>query len=221
MNKVDLSPLDAVGWLAEQPEEFRDWAAGAGRWSVYAAGRFLYHAGDAPEGLFGLAKGTLEVTFPLLAEEPVAIHRTEMGFWIGDNALLSETPRLVSVVAATDSRVFRIPAAAVKRLLADRPEHWRAFYRLNARNLELAVRSLSEALALTVRARVCRRLLALSDPAGVAPITQPDLAKLIGVTRATLQRCLADLAEKGGIRRGYGAVEVVDRAVLERFVDEQ
>ena len=31
----DLAPLDAVGWLAQQPPELRDWAAAVGRWRHY------------------------------------------------------------------------------------------------------------------------------------------------------------------------------------------
>ena len=219
--RVDLAPLDREGWLAEQPEALRAAMAGAGRWRRYEAGQFLYHAGDPASGLYGLAEGALELTFPLVAEEAVTIHRAEIGFWIGDNAEFSETPRLVSVAAAAPSRVFHVPGAAMRRLLAERPEHWKALYRLGARNLQTALTLLSEALALTVRARVARRLLVLADRDGDVSITQSDLAKLLGVTRATLQRSLSSLEAEGALRRGYGSVSIRDARRLSLFADEQ
>jgi CRP-like cAMP-binding protein len=220
-SRVDLAPLDRRGWLADQPEALRAAIAAAGRWRRYQAGQFLYHAGDPACGLYGLAEGALELTFPLVAEEAVTIHRAEVGFWIGDNAEFAETPRLVSVAAAVPSRVFQVPGAAMRRLLADQPEHWRSLYRLGARNLETALTLLSEALALTVRARVARRLLFLADRDGDVSITQADLAKLIGVTRATLQRSLSSLEAEGALRRGYGSVSIRDVQRLSQFADEQ
>jgi CRP-like cAMP-binding protein len=219
--RVELAPLDGVGWLAEQPEALRSAIARSARWRRFEAGQFLYQAGDAACGLYGLAEGALDITFPLVAEEPVTVNRAEIGFWIGDSAELSETPRLVSVAASAPSRVLHVPGPALRRILAERPEHWRALYRLSARNTETAVRLLSEALALTVRARVARRLLALAGEDGDVAITQSDLAKLVGVTRATLQRCLSSLEAEGALRRGYGAVSVRDAARLAAFVEEQ
>lgn len=161
------------------------------------------------------------MTFPLIAEEPVAIYRAEIGFWIGDNAELSETPRLVSIMASRPSRVLHWPGKAARALLAGEPRHWLSLYRLSARNVGTAVQILSEVLALTVRARVCRRLLALAPEKGDAAITQADLAKLVGVSRGTLQRCLNDLAAQGGVETHYGRIRVTDGAVLTQFRDEQ
>jgi CRP-like cAMP-binding protein len=218
---LDIAPLDRVGWLAEQPDDFRAAVAATARWRNYDAGQFLYCAGDPADGLYGLAEGALEVAFPLIAEEPVAIYRAEIGFWIGDNAELSETPRLVSITASRPSRVLHWPGKATRALLAAEPRHWRSLYRLSARNTGVAVQALSEVLALTVRARVCRRLLTIAADKGDAPITQIDLAKLVGVARGTLQRCLNDLATRGGVETHYGRIRVTDAAVLMRFRDEQ
>lgn len=213
--------MDQVGWLSDQPPELRQWAGEFGRWRSYAAGTFVYHAGDQADGIYGLGEGSLQVDFPLVAGEPVSIYRAEIGFWIGDAALLAEVPRIVSVVAATESRLFFLPGAAVLKLLAKHPEYWRSFYRLSAANQAMSVTMLSETLALTVRARVCRRLLSLAKDSGEAQITQDRLASVLGVARPTLRRCLVDLAERGGIELHYGKLGVVDRAVLEQFREEQ
>ncbi len=116
---ISLEPLDRVGWLAAQPESFRDWVSRVARWRDVEAGEFLFQAGDPSDGLFGLASGSLEITFPLVAEEPVVIYRAEVGFWIGDNAELADEPRLVSVMAAVRSRVLHVSSAAIRAHLAE------------------------------------------------------------------------------------------------------
>jgi CRP-like cAMP-binding protein len=128
---------------------------------------------------------------------------------------------MVSVIAATDTRLLKLPGNAIHRLLEDRPEFWRAFYQLSARNLMTAVTLLSESLALTVRARVCRRLLSLSPPTGAARLTQADLARVLGISRPTLRRCLDELVAQRAIQIMYGKVLVLNRAILETFRDEQ
>lgn len=221
MNIANIAPLDQVGWLAGQSKDFRDWAAEVGRWRRYGAGQFVYQAGDVADGLYGLAAGSLEITFPLVAEEPVSIHRAEIGFWIGDAAELAEIARIVSLMAASESKLLHLPSHAIQQLLSSQPEHWRAFYRLGALNSRTAVMLLSEALSLTVRARVSRRLLQLAERSHEASITQDDLAKLVGVTRGTLRRCLDDLAARGAIEMRYRRLRVLDSNILAAFQDEQ
>jgi CRP-like cAMP-binding protein len=216
-----LHPLDEIGWLSQQPLDFREWAANVGRWKTYQPGQFVYHAGDMSDGTYGLASGGLQVTFPLMAEEPVIIYRAETGFWIGDAAELASEPRIVTVMAAVETRLFHLPSSAIKSLLDSRPEHWRCFYRLSIRNVHLAISLLAEALALTVRARVSRRLLSLADVDGDAEITQDELANLLGVTRPTIRRCLAELEKLGAVETRYRKLRIVDRSVLEALKDEQ
>jgi CRP-like cAMP-binding protein len=215
-----LSPLDERGWLAGQPPAFREWVADHGRWQHYHARQVLYDAGDEPDGLYGLGEGALEVTLPLVGDEPVTIHRAEPGFWIGDSALFAGAPRLVSLAAATDARVFRVPAAALRALVADRPAAWRSFYELSHTNTTIVATLLAEALTLAPRAQVARLMLRLADGDGRVEVRQDDLSRLIGMTRSSLQRALADLAEAGAISRGYGCLLVRDRARLDAISRE-
>jgi CRP-like cAMP-binding protein len=87
--------------------------------------------------------------------------------------------------------------------------------------LKLAITLLAEALSLTVRARTCRRLLSLADGRHEVSVTQEELAKLLGVTRPTLRRCLAELETLKGIQTKYRRIYVADRKVLSKFKDEQ
>ncbi len=218
---IDIAPLDTRGWLSEQPGPFRDWVAAVARWRDYDDGQIVYQAGDVSDGLYGLASGGLDISFPLISDEPVTIYRAEIGFWIGDSAELSRKPRMISLQAAGPTRLLHIPSQDVGGMLGRNPQYWQSFYELSARNVNMAMTLLAESLALTVRARVCRRLLALTKQDTNVEITQDNLAKLVGVTRATLRRCIIELATEGGLETGYRTLRVANAAVLARYRDEQ
>lgn len=216
-----IAPLDQIGWLAREPQAFREWVVEAGRWRVYEAGQAIYSAGDESDGVYGLGSGCLEITLPLIGDEPVFLHLAEIGFWIGDTAELAEVPRVVSLAAASRCRTLFLPSRDIQAILVARPEFWRSFYRLGAINVSATAKYYAEALSLTVRARVCRHLLRLSEAPQVVEATQDDLARLVGVARGTLRRCLMELAELKAIDVSYRKLRVLDPAILVRFRNEQ
>ena len=124
-------------------------------------------------------------------------------------------PRLVTVTAMTESRLLFVPGPAVLRLLNDQPELWPSFYMLSNINLATALDLLAEALSCSPRVRIARHILRLSHAGDDTVIaSQSEIARLAGVTRATMQR---GLARSGGRRRRgarYSAMKVRDRSAL-------
>ena len=212
---TDIAPLDGLGWLASQPETLRDWIASVGVWRDYSPGQIIYLADDPADGLYGLARGTLDISSPGAGDEQVGLSRAEPGFWIGDAALLSNTPRLVTVTATSAARLLFVPGPAVLRLLKEQPEMWPSFYMLSNINLAAALDLLAEALSCPPRVRIARHILRLSQAGDDTVIaSQSEIARLAGVTRATMQRGLADLVGVGAVETGYRALKVRDRNAL-------
>ena len=212
---TDIAPLDHLGWLADQPQALKDWVASVATWRDYRAGQVIYMAHDPADGLHGLARGALDISSPDAGDEQVALSRAEPGFWIGDTGLLSDAPRLVTVTAMTDARLLFVPGPAVVRLLNDQPEMWPCFYRLSNINLATALKLLAEALSCPPRVRIAGNILRLSigeDDTVVA--SQADIARLAGVTRATMQRGLSDLIRAGAVETGYRSIRIRDRRAL-------
>ncbi|MEX0281341.1 MAG: Crp/Fnr family transcriptional regulator [Arenibacterium sp.] len=216
-----FGPLLSVGWLADQSEDFNAWAKEVGKPIRFNAGQYVYQGGDHPQGVYGLRSGALEIEFPLLGQEPVSLLRTTEGFWVGESGLLSRQPRVVSVKAVEESTLICLAVRDIRPFLDKNPKHWQAFYDLSHRNVETAVSLLAEALSLTVTARVCRRLLDMSENRREAHTTQEDLARLLGVARPTLRRSLNTLVAAGAIELKYRRISIVDRAVLRTFRNEQ
>ena len=150
----------------------------------------------------------------------MTLHRAEPGFWIGESALLSHAPRIVSLFAASECRVFRVPTADLRQLVADQPRHWKAFYELTHTNTLLALTLLAEALSLTPRARLARLLLRMSGEQAEVHANQEDLGRLLGMTRSSLRRSLNVLVAERTIATGYGRITILDRHRLTTLCDE-
>jgi CRP-like cAMP-binding protein len=203
-----------TGWLSEQPAEFREAIARAGRWVKFQKGARLYTVGEDPAAMYGLGEGLLDVAIPISDEEQVILHRAPPGFWIGDGALLSSMPRAVSVEAAMESRVFAVPIAAVRRILYAQPAWWMYFHRLSSLNLILALSVLGEVLALPPRARFARLLLRIASPDGTVRVTQEELGRMAGMSRVAFRRAFGSLIEAGVVETQYGSLRIRDHAAL-------
>jgi len=211
-----LGVLATRGWLSDQPSEFREAIARAGRWSNLPKGARLYSMGEEPTAMYGLGEGLLDVAIPISEDEEVTVHRAPPGFWIGDGALLSSLTREVSVEAAMDCRVFRVPIAAIQRMLAAHPGYWMYFHRLSSRNVTLAVRVLGEMIALPPRARFARLLLRIASPDGTVRVTQEELGRMAGMSRVAFRRTFGSLIEAGVVETRYGGIQIRDLAALEQ-----
>ncbi|MCX4194715.1 Crp/Fnr family transcriptional regulator [Methylobacterium organophilum] len=65
-----------------------------------------------------------------------------------------------------------------------------------------------------LKQRLVQRLLAESEPRGIAAVTHQKLADDVGSVREVVSRILAQWAEAGLIELRRGAVEIIDRASL-------
>jgi CRP-like cAMP-binding protein len=210
-----LGILAETGWLSLQPSEFQDRMIAIGRWTSVPRGRALYVLGEEPEALFGLGSGLLDVSVPVGAED-VVVHRAPPGFWVGDGALLSGVPRMLTVIAARDSEVFRVPHAPLRRMLEEHPVDWRCFHHLATLNAVLATQAFAETLVLPARPRFARVLLRLALPDGTVVATQEELGRMTGMSRAAFRRAVGVLIAAGVLETGRGNVLIHDRAALER-----
>ena len=91
--------LERQGWFAQRSKETRALLGTIARLRTFTKDELVYLVGDLPSGVFGLVSGSLHISFPRNDGEDYALHRAGAGFWMGDLALLSREPRLVTVRA--------------------------------------------------------------------------------------------------------------------------
>jgi CRP-like cAMP-binding protein len=211
-----LQALAGTGWLSEQPVEFQFRLAKLGRWISVRRGAVIYAVGDEADAIFGLGEGLLDVAIPVSNDQEVVVHRAAPGFWVGDSALLAGMRRTISLSAATDCKVFKLPAAAVRRSLDENPGDWACFYRLSHVNTTLSLRALAEVISLPPRARFARALLRMTSSGGEVRVTQEELGRMVGMSRAAFRRSCATLIERGIVDIEYGGIRIKNRQALEQ-----
>ena len=109
-----------------------------------------------------------------------------------------------------------IDGAALMRLLDDRPPLWRHFGALLSERLMIALMLLRDNTACPLAERLVRRLLvflpaiepASGDP--VLPMTQADLARMLGTSRSRANAELRRLESDGLVRSGYRGITLLD-----------
>lgn len=220
-------PLDEVwalleknGWLAERAADVCDRLRSIARVRSYRRGEPLYIVGEPSNGVFGIAKGALDISIPREDGQEVMFHRAQPGFWIGDLALFSAQPRLVTASAATDVVAVFLPKAPLARLLEQNPEMGLDFYMLSHRNVATMLQLMSNLSIPRAEARVALRLLSYDQQStkkpGWIPLSQEKLAQLTALSLPTVQRTLRNFVATGLVELGYGRLRILDRKQLLR-----
>lgn len=210
-----LLSLATTGWLAQQPREFQERMTRLGRWISINRGSVVYTVDDEADAIYGLGEGMLDVAIPVSDDKEVVVHRALPGFWVGDAALLAGSRRTISLYAASDSRLFKLPAVAVVRSLKEYPDDWMCFYRLSHANTTISLRTLAEVISLPPRTRFARALQRLTSTGGEVRLTQQELGRMVGMSRAAFRRSFAELIAQGIVKVEYGGVIIRDRAALD------
>lgn len=221
MDKAAAARIVGVtGWLSRQPEAFRAEVTRRSHLRRFEAGEALYHAGDPPGGVFGLAEGALTITLP--SGQVASVKRA--GFWIGETSAMRRENRLVTVAASIRSHALYLPLAEFERMVAD-AVYCRLFATMSMEHLDEALAIIGHLMVADTTARVAGRILTLAEVQGVPDgeamqVTQGDLAQMCGVSRQTVNRVLATLAERRVVTARYGAITILNRARLRLLTGE-
>lgn len=97
----------------------------------YASDEIVFSEGDEPDALYLIRSGSVTVSKKLASHDLVLSYVTA-GNYVGEMALLNDTPRTATVQAAVPTEMLLLKADNFKRVLANNPE-WRA--EMDARSL--------------------------------------------------------------------------------------
>jgi CRP/FNR family cyclic AMP-dependent transcriptional regulator len=81
-----------------------------------APGDTLFRAGDAPDGMFVLIEGTLDIVVG-----GQVVEKSTRGAIIGEMALIDQSPRGATVVASESARLAKLDAVRFQRIIQQNP----------------------------------------------------------------------------------------------------
>lgn len=119
------------GWLSATPAEFQQAILTRSTWGRLEAGAQIQAGGEEHGELIGLARGIVEMRTILGRADTPIMHFARPVFWFGYVPILTGRPRGVAASAKSPVWLARIPQAAVRALLAKRPEWWRHLMQLS------------------------------------------------------------------------------------------
>jgi CRP/FNR family cyclic AMP-dependent transcriptional regulator len=213
--------LEQRGWLADRAPHVRNELRSIARVRIYRPGEPLYTVGEAPRGVYGVARGALDISIPRQDGQEIVVHRAQSGFWIGDLALFSGQARLVTVVASTETVAACLPRSRLAQLLEQHPELIADFYVLSHRNVATLLQLLANLSIPRAETRIALRLLIYdqrqTNTQDWIPLSQEKLAELTALSVPTVQRALRGLVEIGLVELGYGRLRIRDRERLLRY----
>ncbi|MBT8225122.1 MAG: Crp/Fnr family transcriptional regulator [Dactylosporangium sp.] len=144
---------------------------------------------------------------------------------VGELSLFDPGPRTATATAVIDTRLARLRKPALRSWLSDRPEIAEQLLRVLARRLRRTNDALADLIFTDVPGRVAKNLLQMAGRFGARDggvlrvthdLTQEELAQLVGASRETVNKALADFASRGWLRLDGKSVIILDPERLAR-----
>lgn len=186
-------------------------------------GNTLFQEGDAGDRLYVVTEGKIKLSHASGDGRESVLMVLGPGDMFGELSLFDPGPRTATAVAVTDSQVLGLGNTDLNPWLAGRPEVAQKLLQALAHRLRRTNETMSDLVFADVPGRVAKALLDLGEKFGSKTdagiyvnhdLTQEELAQLVGASRETVNKALADFVSRGWLKLETRSVELLD---LERL----
>lgn len=181
-------------------------------------GDVLFNEGDAPDALYLVGAGRIAIAIasPIDRRESV-VALMEQGDLFGELGLLDDGPRSALARALEPSDVLEVPFAPVRELFLQHPQLLWNVARLLAGRLRVMDSVLSDSVFLDVTGRTAKRLLDMAgdDDEFQLPVTQEELAGMVGASRERVNKSIANFIKLGWLEQHDRTYRIIHRDRLE------
>ncbi|HRW19076.1 MAG TPA: Crp/Fnr family transcriptional regulator [Dermatophilaceae bacterium] len=182
-------------------------------------GDILFREGEAGDRLYVIGEGKVKLgrTSTDGRENLVAI--LGPGEMFGELSLFDPGPRTMTATAVAETQLMGLGNDSLSTLLSGRPEVAKALLAALAQRLRRTNAHLADLVFTDVPGRVAKALLDLAARFGrhteegvmvAHDLTQEELAQLVGASRETVNKALADFATRGWLKLEARAVLLLD-----------
>jgi CRP/FNR family transcriptional regulator, cyclic AMP receptor protein len=185
----------------------------------------LFAEGDPGETLYVITEGKIKLGRSSSDGRENLLAILGPGEMFGELSLFDPGPRTATATAVAETTLLGIGHGPMQSWLTDRPEVAKQLLKALARRLRRTNEHLADLVFSDVPGRVAKALLDLSarfgrpTDAGILvahDLTQEELAQLVGASRETVNKALADFATRGWLRLEARAVLILDEERLQR-----
>ena len=186
----------------------------------FRRGEVIFHLGDPGDALFIVVSGAIKIMLPSDTGDEAILATLRAGDVFGELALLDGAPRSATAVAQEASETAILPRAQFRELLATEPAIRDALLASLAAELRRLTNHVEELHFLDITGRLASRLARLANESGrtlpdgairlPSPLTQGDLASMIGCTRQSVNKLRGMFTDDGLIRLDRDSIVVLD-----------
>ena len=221
--------LRACGLFTQADEATIDALAAALRIRRFRKAETIFHQGDPGDALFIVASGSVKVVLPSdEGAESAIVAILGPGEFFGELAILDGAPHSATIVAIEPTETLVLHRDEFLRLIDSQVELRRALLASLAVEIRRLTGHVEDLHFLDLPARLASRILRLAATERAAadgeiripwPYTQSELAGMIGGSRQSVNRLLADLADEGLVRIERDVLVVSDPDRLARTIE--
>jgi CRP-like cAMP-binding protein len=188
----------------------------AGRDLEMRRGDLLFREGDDPDELFVVVSGRIAIANKSIDGRESMVALMEEGDLFGEMGLFDGRGRSAEARALETSVVTAVPYGPVRNLYENDPALlWRVVAMLAGRLRAMDV-ALADSVFLDVTGRTAKRLLDLAgeDDEFSLPITQEELAGMVGASRERVNKAIASFIRLGWIEQIDRTYRITNRQQL-------
>ena len=188
----------------------------AGRDLEMLRGDVLFREGDDPDELFVIMSGRIAIANKSIDGRESMVALMEEGDLFGEMGLFDGRGRSAEARALETSVVTAVPYGPVRNLYKDDPALlWRVVAMLAGR-LRTMDTALADSVFLDVTGRTAKRLLDLAgeEDEFSLPITQEELAGMVGASRERVNKAIASFIRLGWIEQIDRTYRITNREQL-------
>jgi CRP/FNR family cyclic AMP-dependent transcriptional regulator len=188
-------------------------------------GEHLFLEGQDGDRLYVVLDGKIKLTRAAPDGRENLLSVLGPGEMFGELSLFDPRPRTSTASAVTDATVAALAHDALRPWLLERPEVSMHMLQALARRLRRTNDVMADLVFTDVPGRVAKNLLDLADRFGEQErdglhvhhdLTQEELAQLVGASRETVNKALADFAARGWLQISARSVLILDTERLRK-----
>jgi CRP/FNR family transcriptional regulator, cyclic AMP receptor protein len=187
----------------------------------FRRGETVFHLGDPGDALFIVISGTIKITLPADTGDEAILATLRPGDFFGELALLDGAPRSATAIAIEPTETYVLPRDRFRELIATEPIMREALLATLAAEVRRLTHHVEELHFLDITGRLASRLARMANEPGATtepdgsirlagPLTQGDLAAMIGCTRQSVNKLLGMFSDDGVIRLDRDRIVVRD-----------
>jgi CRP/FNR family transcriptional regulator, cyclic AMP receptor protein len=181
-------------------------------------GDVLFNEGDPPESLYLVLRGRIAIALanPIDRRESV-VALMETNDLFGEMGMLDDGPRSAMARALEPTTVLAIPYGPVLELFDEQPKLLWNVTRLLAQRIRVTDEALADSVFLDVTGRTAKRLLELANGTDefTLPVTQEELAGMVGASRERVNKAIASFIRLGWLEQHDRTYRITQRERLE------